>query len=64
MEKVAKPGLNVFVHVFETVEELQNMVRDHHANFEQSIDVLKMAKEYASSGTLTETSIMLGCGET
>ncbi|CAL9138021.1 unnamed protein product [Musa acuminata var. zebrina] len=45
VEKVAKYGLNVFVHVFETVEELQNMVRDHHANFEQSIDVLKMAKD-------------------
>ncbi|CAL9201991.1 unnamed protein product [Musa hybrid cultivar] len=64
VEKVAKSGLDVFAHNIETVEELQNMVRDHRANFEQSIDVLKMAKEYAPSGTLTKTSIMLGCGET
>ncbi|XP_025888346.1 lipoyl synthase 1, mitochondrial-like [Solanum lycopersicum] len=28
------------------------------------MDVLKMAKEYAPAGTLTKTSIMLGCGET
>ncbi|WOL09420.1 lipoyl synthase, mitochondrial-like [Canna indica] len=64
VEKVAKSGLDVFAHNIETVEELQNMVRDHRANFKQSIDVLKMAKEYAPAGTLTKTSIMLGCGET
>ncbi|XP_008782125.2 lipoyl synthase, mitochondrial [Phoenix dactylifera] len=61
---VAKSGLDVFAHNIETVEELQSMVRDHRANFKQSIDVLKMAKEYAPPGTLTKTSIMLGCGET
>lgn len=64
MEKVAKSGLDVFAHNIETVEELQNVVRDHRANFKQSIDVLKMAKSYAPKGTLTKTSIMLGCGET
>lgn len=52
-----------FAHNIETVEELQSMVQDHHAHFNQSIDVLKMAKEYAPAGTLTKTSIMLGCGE-
>jgi len=46
------------------VEELQRNVRDYRANFKQSIDVLKMAKEYGPPGTLTKTSIMLGCGET
>ncbi|KAL5972553.1 sphingosine N-acyltransferase subunit lip1 [Asimina triloba] len=64
VEKVAKSGLDVFAHNIETVEELQRAVRDHRANFKQSIDVLKMAKEYAPAGTLTKTSIMLGCGET
>jgi lipoyl synthase len=39
-------------------------VRDHRANFKQSLDVLMMAKDYAPAGTLTKTSIMLGCGET
>ena len=57
-------GLDVFAHNIETVEELQNVVRDRRANFKQSIDVLKLAKEYAPPGTLTKTSIMLGCGET
>ncbi|XP_039012803.1 lipoyl synthase, mitochondrial-like [Hibiscus syriacus] len=64
VEKVAKYGLDVFAHNIETVEELQRDVRDHRANFKQSLDVLMMAKEYAHAGTLTKTSIMLGCGET
>ncbi|KAL3624731.1 sphingosine N-acyltransferase subunit lip1 [Castilleja foliolosa] len=64
VEKVAKSGLDVFAHNIETVEELQNVVRDHRANFKQSLDVLMMAKDYAPPGTLTKTSVMLGCGET
>ncbi|KAK2989229.1 hypothetical protein RJ640_024472 [Escallonia rubra] len=64
VEKVAKSGLEVFAHNIETVEELQREVRDHRANFEQSIDVLMMAKKFAPAGTLTKTSVMLGCGET
>ncbi|KAE8709736.1 Lipoyl synthase [Hibiscus syriacus] len=64
VEKVAKSGLDVFAHNIEIVEELQRDVRDHRANFKQSLDVLMMAKEYAPAGTLTKTSIMLGCGET
>lgn len=64
VEKVAKSGLDVFAHNIETVEELQSVVRDHRANFKQSLDVLVMAKHYTLPGTLTKTSIMLGCGET
>ncbi|KAF5948374.1 hypothetical protein HYC85_014331 [Camellia sinensis] len=64
VEKVAKSGLDVLAHNIETVEELQSAVRDHRANFKQSIDVLMMAKDYAPAGTLTKTSVMLGCGET
>jgi lipoic acid synthetase len=64
VEKVSKSGLDVLAHNIETVEELQSFVRDHRANFKQSLDVLRMAKEYAPAGTLTKTSVMLGCGET
>ncbi|XP_074269925.1 lipoyl synthase 2, mitochondrial [Silene latifolia] len=64
VEIVSVSGLDVFAHNIETVEELQSVVRDRRANFKQSIDVLKLAKEYAPAGTLTKTSIMLGCGET
>ncbi|CAK9276377.1 unnamed protein product [Sphagnum jensenii] len=64
VERVATSGLDVFAHNIETVEELQASVRDRRANFTQSIHVLQMAKEMAPPGTLTKTSIMLGCGET
>ncbi|GAB4846808.1 sphingosine N-acyltransferase subunit lip1 [Ancistrocladus abbreviatus] len=64
VEKVSVSGLDVFAHNIETVEELQSAVRDRRANFKQSLDVLMMAKEYTPAGTLTKTSIMLGCGET
>lgn len=64
VEKVAKSGLDVFAHNIETVEELQSSVRDHRANFKQSLGVLMAAKDYAPPGTLTKTSVMLGCGET
>ncbi|KAH0984260.1 hypothetical protein GBA52_011437 [Prunus armeniaca] len=64
VEKVATSGLDVLAHNIETVEELQRAVRDHRANFKQSLDVLMMAKDYAPAGTLTKTSVMLGCGET
>ncbi|KAF4394334.1 hypothetical protein G4B88_018484 [Cannabis sativa] len=64
VEKVARSGLDVFAHNIETVEELQKAVRDHRANFDQSLEVLMMAKDQAPAGTLTKTSIMLGCGET
>lgn len=64
VEKVEKLGLDVFAHNIETVEELQSVVCDHHANFKQSLDVLMMSKKNAPAGTLTMTSIMLGCDET
>ncbi|PON80588.1 Lipoyl synthase [Parasponia andersonii] len=64
VKKVARSGLDVFAHNIETVEDLQSAVRDHRANFKQSLEVLMMAKDHAPAGTLTKTSIMLGCGET
>ncbi|KAL3677152.1 hypothetical protein R1sor_027100 [Riccia sorocarpa] len=64
VERVATSGLDVFAHNIETVEELQSVVRDRRANFKQSLDVLRMAKGFAPAGTMTKTSIMLGCGET
>lgn len=64
VQRVATSGLDVFAHNIETVEELQDYVRDRRANFQQSLSVLQMAKDYAPPGTFTKTSIMLGCGET
>uniref|UniRef100_A0A670XMB1 lipoyl synthase n=1 Tax=Pseudonaja textilis TaxID=8673 RepID=A0A670XMB1_PSETE len=63
VETVALSGLDVYAHNVETVPELQSKVRDPRANFEQSIRVLKRAKEVQPE-VISKTSIMLGLGET
>ncbi|XP_045429308.1 lipoyl synthase, mitochondrial isoform X3 [Pipistrellus kuhlii] len=62
IEKVALSGLDVYAHNVETVPELQRKVRDPRANFEQSLRVLKHAKE-VQPDVISKTSIMLGLGE-
>ena len=59
---VASSGLDVYAHNVETVPRLQSVVRDRRANWEQSIAMLRAAKE--AGMRVTKTSIMLGCGET
>ena len=63
IEKVANSGLDVFAHNLETVKRLQKRVRDYRAGYEQSIEVLKYAKE-CNPKVVTKTSLMLGLGET
>ncbi|KZZ96905.1 lipoic acid synthetase [Ascosphaera apis ARSEF 7405] len=60
---VARSGLDVYAHNVETVEALSPQVRDRRANFQQSLRVLRAAKE-AKPGLITKTSLMLGLGET
>ncbi|XP_007945361.1 lipoyl synthase, mitochondrial [Orycteropus afer afer] len=62
IEKVALSGLDVYAHNVETVPELQRKVRDPRANFDQSLCVLKHAKEVRPD-VISKTSIMLGLGE-
>ena len=50
-------------HNVETVRRLQKYVRDHRAGYEQSLNVLKHAKEM-NPKLYTKTSLMLGLGET
>lgn len=45
------------------MERLQRRVRDYRAGYQQSLNVLKIAKE-AQPGLITKTSLMLGLGET
>jgi lipoic acid synthetase len=59
---VANSGLDVFAHNVETTEALTPFVRDRRANFRQSLDVLRIAKE-TNPELITKTSIMLGFGE-
>ena len=55
--------LEVFAHNVECVPRLDSKVRDHRANFEQSIGILKEAKRLRPE-ILTKSSIMVGLGET
>ncbi|KAJ1718311.1 hypothetical protein LPJ61_006700, partial [Coemansia biformis] len=63
IEPVARSGLDVYAHNIETVEALQRMVRDHRANYKQSMFVLEHVKKTKPT-LLTKSSIMLGVGET
>ncbi|CAF4270319.1 unnamed protein product, partial [Rotaria magnacalcarata] len=60
---IVKSNLDVYAHNVETVKELQTHVRDHRANFDQSLNVLIYAKEI-NPNLITKTSLMLGLGET
>jgi lipoic acid synthetase len=56
----AKP--EVLAHNLETVRRLQDSVRDKRANFEQSLAVLRHARQ-SGNVRFTKTSLMLGLGE-
>ncbi|PNH01054.1 Lipoyl synthase, chloroplastic, partial [Tetrabaena socialis] len=58
---LARSGLDVYAHNVETVARLQRRVRDPRANYLQTLDVLRAAKQ---AGVYTKSSIMLGLGET
>ena len=55
--------LTVFAHNVETVRRLTPRVRDPRATFDQSLLILKKAKDFRPD-IITKTSIMLGLGET
>ena len=56
-------GLDVYAHNVETVERLQQFVRDPRASYKQSLSTLEHAKK-TKPGLYTKTSLMLGLGET
>jgi lipoic acid synthetase len=63
IETVVDSGIAIFAQNVETVRRLTHPVRDPRATYEQTLAVLKHAKEYKPE-VLTKTSIMLGLGET
>ena len=63
VKRLALSGLDVYAHNVETVERLQRYVRDFRAGYEQSLSVLRHAKE-CNPKVYTKTSLMLGLGET
>ncbi len=60
---VLDSGPDVFAQNVETVSRLTHPVRDPRAGYEQTIGVLRAAKNHRPS-MLTKTSLMLGLGET
>lgn len=63
VRELAQSGLDVYAHNIETVRRLQPHVRDRRAGYDQSLQVLRLAKA-ARPGLYTKSSIMLGLGET
>jgi lipoic acid synthetase len=63
VETVVDSGLEVFAQNVETVRRLTHPVRDPRAGYEQTLNVLRHAKQFRP-GVLTKTSLMLGLGET
>ncbi len=59
---VVAAGLEVFAQNLETVERLTHVVRDPRAGYQQTLEVLAMAKEIRPD-VLTKTSLLLGVGE-
>ena len=55
--------LRVFAHNVECVPRLDRVVRDRRASFEQSLNILRTAKEIRPD-LMTKTSLMVGLGET
>lgn len=63
IELLLDSGVDVFAQNVETVKRLTHPVRDPRASYEQTLDVLKYAKQYRQD-IITKTSLMLGLGET
>jgi lipoic acid synthetase len=63
VDTVLDSGLDVFAQNIETVRRLTHPVRDPRAGYQQTLDVLRHAKQTRPE-VLTKTSLMLGLGET
>jgi lipoyl synthase len=59
---VVDSGIEVFAQNIETVRRLTHPVRDPRAGYEQTLNVLRHAKEHRAE-LLTKSSLMLGLGE-
>ena len=63
VQVVLEAGVEVYAQNLETVRRLTHPVRDPRAGYEQTLKVLKYAKQ-SRPDVLTKTSLMLGLGET
>ena len=63
VETTVDAAPDVWAHNIEVVRRLQRTIRDVRCSYDQSLAVLKWAKE-RSPATITKSSIMVGIGET
>lgn len=63
VETLVDSGIEVFAQNVETVERLTHPVRDPRAGYQQTLNVLRHAKQHRPD-VLTKTSVILGLGET
>jgi lipoyl synthase len=63
VDQLAEAGPDVFGHNVETVERLSSRVRDPHASYRRSLEVLRTVKRVAPKMT-TKSGLMMGLGET
>lgn len=63
VQRVIRSGVDVFAHNIETIPRLTKQVRDGRCDYQQSIEVLRYAKELRPA-VYTKSSIMVGLGET
>ena len=56
-------GLDVYSHNIETTRALTPKVRDPRAGYDQTLEVLRIAKQHRPD-LVTKSSVMLGLGET
>lgn len=60
---MVESGPDVFAHNIEVVRRLTPAIRDARCSYDQSLDVLRWAKELAPE-RMTKSSVMVGIGET
>lgn len=61
--RVQEAAPEIFSHNIETVERVFKRIRDRRFTYGQSLDVLRIAREY-SGNRFIKSAFMLGCGET
>jgi lipoyl synthase len=63
LRRVLEDPPDVLAHNLETTRSLTPAVRDRRASYDQSLQVLRMARELGPASLVTKSSIMLGLGE-
>ena len=64
LQQVAQAAPDVFGHNIETVARLHSILRDPHASYERSLQVLRFVRGTLPAPCHVKSGLMVGCGET